>query len=134
MPRERIDMSLGEVLDFLRGERRLVLGTLDADGTPWADAAPCSLQSEVLYFSIPRDSRSFANIQRDDRVCCSLDRYPTYYEIKGATLHGHAVAVNDAATLDKIVFDQSARGDAAMFGVGLDDVVSFDFAKLKNRP
>ena len=134
MPRERIDMSRGEVLDFLREEQRLVLGTLDADGTPWADAAPCSLQGEVLYFSIPRDSRSLANIQRDDRVCCSLDQYPTYYEIKGATLHGHAVAVTDPATLATIRFDRSPRGDAAVFGIGLDDVVSFDFAKLKNRP
>lgn len=134
MPRDRIDMSRGEVLDFLREERRLVLGTLDADGAPWADAAPCSLQGEVLYFSVPRDSRSFANIQRDDRVCCSLDRYPTYYEIKGVTLHGPAVAVTDAATLAEIGFDQSPGVDAAVFGVGLDDVVSFDFAKIKNRP
>ncbi|MEE9285771.1 MAG: pyridoxamine 5'-phosphate oxidase family protein [Dehalococcoidia bacterium] len=142
MPRESIAMDRQEVLDFLRGQRRLVLGTLDPDGAPWADAAPCVLRGDVLFFWIPRDSRSFANIQRDGRACCALDQYPSYYEIKGATLHGRAVEVRDAIALEqaRAAFelaggsrDGDLPGDGAVFCMGLDDVVSFDFAKIKTR-
>ncbi len=138
MPRESIAMSREELLAFLKDERCLALGTLDESGRVWPDAAACLLQGETLYFRIPRRSRSHANIRRDARVCCSLDRFPSYYEIKGATLHGMAREVSDRAVrpaLDGLPDPVTGRDDAdgAFYAIGLDDVASFDFAKIKRR-
>ncbi len=142
MPKESIAMSREEVLAFLAGERRAVLGTLDADAQVWPDAAACALAGETLYFRLPRLSRSCANLRRDPRVCCAMERFPSYYEIKGATVHGRAIEVTDPkvlpqarAALDAIPDPVGGLtiGQSAFYALGLDDVVSFDFAKIKKR-
>ena len=131
-------MSPAEVLEFLRDESWLVLATLDADGSPFGDVVPAMLDGETLCFCVSRNGRSRANIARDDRVCCSTDRFPSYYEIKGVTVHGRAREFTDPAVVARIVPRCSALGlevgaDRAVYALGLDDVSSFDFAKIRNK-
>ncbi|HYC22725.1 MAG TPA: pyridoxamine 5'-phosphate oxidase family protein [Candidatus Bathyarchaeia archaeon] len=131
-------MSRAEVLEFLRDESWLVLATLDADGSPFGDVVPATLDGEMLCFCVARNGRSQANIARDDRVCCSSDRFPSYYEIKGVTVHGRAREVTDPAPAARIASLCSAPGldagaDRAVYALGLDDVSSFDFAKIRNK-
>ncbi|MBI3743842.1 MAG: pyridoxamine 5'-phosphate oxidase family protein, partial [Chloroflexi bacterium] len=102
MPRESIAMSHDELLAFVGEERRCILGTLDADGRPWPDAVACLLRGDLLYIRVPADSRSHRNIQRDTRVCAVFERFPTYHEIKGATVHGRAASVSGGHALDAL--------------------------------
>ncbi len=142
MARERIAMPQDEIVALLADQRWVVLATLDADGSPWADLAACALDGDVLYFLVCRGTRSHANVERDTRVCCSIDVFPSYYEIKGTTVHGSARRVDDAAVQERLaprlakpgvpVTDETGdRSD--LYALPLDDIFSFDFGRIKSQ-
>ena len=146
MPREHssIKMSPEELARFTAGETRCVVGTLDADGGPWGDAAACAFHDGRLYFRVPAATRTLRNIQRDGRVCCAIESHPSgseYYTIKGATFHGHAQPADAAAlthlekTLGRLPdpVSGSPAEKGSTFSVGSGDVLSFDFAKINRR-
>ena len=135
MPRESIALTRDELLAFLGEEQRCILGTLDADGRPWPDAVACLLRGDLLYIRVATGSRSHHNIQCDTRVCAVFERFPTYYEIKGATVHGRALAVSGGHAFDAVPDPVAGApvDDAQVYQLALDDVVSFEFSKIKNR-
>ena len=125
MPRESIAMSRREVLDFLAARRWVLLATLAPGGAPTAEIAPCALAAGRLYFAVPPGSRSARNLERDPRACCANDEYPTYYEIRGVTAHGRArPEPARPAGLDL---------PGELYSLGLDDVLGFDFAKIRRK-
>jgi nitroimidazol reductase NimA-like FMN-containing flavoprotein (pyridoxamine 5'-phosphate oxidase superfamily) len=124
MPREAIVMTRAELLDFLAAQRWVALGTLDADGTPVGDLVPVVLDGERLRFAVARGSRAHDNIARDPRVCCAADEFPSYYEIRGAVAHGRAEPHGAAGRLEPEWIE---------YTIGLDDVRSFDFRKIRNK-
>jgi nitroimidazol reductase NimA-like FMN-containing flavoprotein (pyridoxamine 5'-phosphate oxidase superfamily) len=125
MPREHIEMTRAEILALLATTRWVALGTLDSDGGPAAHVVPCALEGERLYFAVAPDSEAQRQIERDPRVCAATDRYPTYYEIQGVTLHGRAerVAAPPAAL----------RAAGVTWALPLDEAVSFDFSKIQAK-
>ncbi len=138
MPRESITMTLDDATAFLQGRTWVALATLEPDGSPWADIVPSLLQQDRLFFKLPTGSRSHANIQRDQNVCCANDQYPTYYEIKGVVIHGKAERIDE----DDIPLGLRDRPDplqkvagpeGACYAVPVADVVSFDFSKIVRR-
>jgi nitroimidazol reductase NimA-like FMN-containing flavoprotein (pyridoxamine 5'-phosphate oxidase superfamily) len=147
MPREHADIKMTpeELREFLQSDHRLVVATIDADGGGWADAAAFAFFEDRVYFRLPVDTRSHRNIQRDNRVCCVVESKPaasSYYDIKGAMLHGAADAVSqDAmppavgealdAIPDPVVPNEPADSD--VFSIDLEDHTSFVFAKIKYR-
>jgi nitroimidazol reductase NimA-like FMN-containing flavoprotein (pyridoxamine 5'-phosphate oxidase superfamily) len=142
MARESIGMSPEEIEALLAGQHWIVLATLDDDGSPWADLAACALEERELYFGIGRGTRSHANIERDARVCCSIDVFPSYYEIQGASVHGRARRVDDAALRARLAprlvepgvpVADAVGDDSDLYAVPLDDVFSFDFGKIRSR-
>jgi len=141
VPRESIAMRREEWEDFLAAQRFVVLGTLEPDGGPWARLAPAALLAGALYFGVPAGSRDERNLERDPRACCASDEFPSYYEIRGATVHGRARRVSDPALAARVGPRLDARGlpgwppggALAIWSLPLDDVFSFDFAKIRNR-
>ena len=140
MPRESIAMTYEAVLAVLKEERWAALGTVDQVAGVWPDIVPMTLEGERVYFRVAAGSRSQANIQRDDRVCCAVDRYPTYYEIKGITAHGRATPVGeDAAERVSQALDgagnptYAGNREGQIYSIGLDDLTSFDFAKIVKK-
>jgi nitroimidazol reductase NimA-like FMN-containing flavoprotein (pyridoxamine 5'-phosphate oxidase superfamily) len=125
MARERIEMTHEEVLALLASTRWVALGTLGFDGVPAAHVVPCALEGERLYFAVPADSEVQRQLERDPRVCAATDRYPTYYEIQGVTLHGRAERIG--------VPPAALRGAGATWALGLDDAVSFDFSRIQAK-
>lgn len=125
MGRERIAMDHQALLSLLGEVDWVVLATLDEGGAPVGELCRCALEGETLFFATPRVGEAAQNIERDPRVCCSVDTYPTYYEIKGASIHGSARPAPDRPGLGTL-------GDGT-FSLSLDDVVSFDFAKIANK-
>ena len=124
MGREAIAMTHEEVLAFLGTQRWVALGTLDPDGTPAGDLVPVVLDDDRLRFAVPRGSHADDNIRRDPRVCCAADEFPSYYEIRGAVAHGRA---EPHAGSDRL------GPDWTEYSIALDDVVSFDFRKVRNK-
>jgi hypothetical protein len=142
MPREHFDITMteDELQAFLGSYSRLVLATNDRDGGTWGDGVPYQFTGDRVYFRVPDGSRSLANLRADDRVCCTVENHPggsSYYAIRGALVHGRAREESNgtappalAGTPDPT---ESGRFDGPTFSVGLDDVVSFVFAKIAYR-
>ncbi|MCE2392050.1 MAG: pyridoxamine 5'-phosphate oxidase family protein [Proteobacteria bacterium] len=127
MPRESIAMSRAEVLEFLAGQDWMLLATLEAGGAPTGEIVSCALEAERLFFGVDPDGRSARNLKRDPRACCANDRYPSYYEIQGVSVHGRARPEKDPAPARRL----SLSGE--IYSLALDDVLSFDFAKIRDK-
>ena len=125
MARESIAMSREEVAALLADVGWVVVTTLDTEGFTVGDVAPCAAEDETLYFALPADGEAAGRIGTDSRVCCAADAYPTYYEIRGASVHGEARATDRHPGLG---------GDGAQtYALDLEDVMSFDFSKIQNK-
>lgn len=124
MARESIGMSPAEIRALLAETRWIVLGTLGPTGEPVADLAPCALVGERLCFAVAIGSDVQRRIERDPRVCAATDRYPSYYEIRGVTLHGSAEPIAPPPAL---------AGVGAAYALPLDDTLSFDFSKIQRK-
>jgi nitroimidazol reductase NimA-like FMN-containing flavoprotein (pyridoxamine 5'-phosphate oxidase superfamily) len=151
MPREHADIKMTpeELREFLAADDRLVIATNGPDGSPWADAAACFFHQERMYFRVPSGTKTLENIRHDDRVCCVVERKPTvssYYDIKGAMLHGHATPLGADGAAAGAAADEvrrrladlpdpvePGRRDGEIFSVGLDDSTSFTFEKIRYR-
>jgi nitroimidazol reductase NimA-like FMN-containing flavoprotein (pyridoxamine 5'-phosphate oxidase superfamily) len=146
MPREHahIKMTEDELTAYLASFDRLVLATLDDDDNPWADVVAYRFLDGRVYFRVPTGTRSAAHLARDDRVCCVVESKPdisSYYDIKGAMLHGHAepLAAESAPDVrealgqvpDPVV--AALRAEGSIFSVGLEDSTSFAFEKIRYR-
>lgn len=141
MPREHsaITLTADEIVAFISGQRYCIVATLEADGSPWGDAAACRLHDGKLLFRVTESSRSRRNLEADPRVCCTLEsKGADYYSAVAAMVHGHASPVSsDVATasgLDTLADPVTGSSNKdVVFAVDLDHVVSFDFAKIKRR-
>ena len=83
-------MTPEEVVDFISGETRCIVATLDPDGSPWGDAAACVYRDGLLYFRAAENSRTLRNLQADPRVCCTLEAMngDIHYSAIAAMVHG----------------------------------------------
>jgi hypothetical protein len=137
MARENNAMSDSELRTFLQPVEWMALGMLDGSGGPAATVVPVVLQDDLVYFAVPPGSSAEHCLARDPRCCCSADVFPSYYEIKGATVHGKARRLEpDPST--RLKLDERARRHGLSSGGVyviplLDDAFGFDFAKLARR-
>jgi PPOX class probable F420-dependent enzyme len=91
-------MTPAEVEDFLAGERRAHLATIDADGTP--HVVPLSyvvIDGRVTFWTDPA-SRKVANIRRDPRITCLVETGAQFAEFRAVQLHGRAELGEDVDT------------------------------------
>ncbi|MGE0384650.1 MAG: pyridoxamine 5'-phosphate oxidase family protein [Gammaproteobacteria bacterium] len=132
-------MSAAEIRAFLAGVEWVAIGTLDASGAPHADAAAALLAGERLWFAVASASPAAAHLDRDPRVCCAADVFPSYYEIKGVTVHGRArradpgEAARVRAELAARAGRQELAADEIWWVPALEDGFGFDFARIAAR-
>ena len=118
--RPDISMTPDEIVTFLATQTRAVVAALDGDA-PVGTVAALRLDGDELEVTLRADDEVRALLGVDERVCVIAEQFPTYFEIKAVCAHGHARFVDGPA--------------GATFRLGLDDVTSFDFAKLSGpRP
>lgn len=124
-------MSGDELHQFLAVQDWMVLATVDPDGSPAGDVVPAVLAEERLYFAVAPEGPSHRNLGRDPRACCAADAFPSYYEIRGAMVHGRAETATTPPGEHAVA--RAAAAGAVVFALPLDDVASFDFAKIRNK-
>jgi nitroimidazol reductase NimA-like FMN-containing flavoprotein (pyridoxamine 5'-phosphate oxidase superfamily) len=122
MPRETdLTMSPDEIRSFIRSEGLIVLGTVEPDHTPFAEALPCDTADDALTFTVPIGSRSSRNIERSPQVCAVIENdEERYYHMRSVTVHGTALLI-----------EKNTDRDEARYSLPLDDIISFDFSKIK---
>ena len=118
MPREQIAMTPAEVAAFLAGKRRAVVGLRGLDGGPDAEPVAFAYAGGVATFEVRRGGAAHRALVADGRVVCSVEEFPSYAQIKGAAVHGHAVVVGE-------------RDATVTFRVDAARIESFDFAKMR---
>jgi hypothetical protein len=116
-PRESIRMSAAEVDEFLTTRRHAVLATIGPRGAPDVSIVPHEHRDGMLVLTVGEDEPARGAIAADDRVCCAFETCPSYYEIRGVSIHGRAEAV-----------------DGGRVRVHAEHTTSFDFAKIRERP
>jgi hypothetical protein len=110
-------MSRAEIEGFIAEEHRVVVVAVDGDA-PLATIGSAELiETGRWKITLPVDDDVARLIAADDLTCVLIDRFPSYYEIKGVAAHGRAA-------------EKSVSGATLSFLLDLEDTVSFDFGKL----
>jgi hypothetical protein len=117
-PRRNIGMGAREIDDFLATHTDVVVVGLDAEGLASGAVGRLDLDAGAVGFALRADDPVVALLGHDDRACCVVEQFPSYYEIKGVMLHGRASA--------------AVHGEPgeATFVLDVQRVVSYDFSKL----
>ncbi len=85
-----------QIVDLLKEHRIMTLATNRPDGWPQATMVGYASDGLILYCFIARDSQKFDNITHDSRVSIAIGKdYPLPLQIKGLSLAGEAVVVED---------------------------------------
>jgi hypothetical protein len=122
MPKQDIAMSQAEIDGFLATQSAAVVVGLRGTGAPTGASARLHRGQGGLGFSVSLDDPIVSHLAEDDRACCVVEQFPSFYEIKGVMLHGRASRR-----------DGGAPGEAR-FDLAVEKVVSFDFGKLPRSP
>jgi len=100
-------MTPAEVEEFLAGERRAHLATINPDGTP--HVVPLSyvvIHGRLTFWTDPA-SRKVANLRRDPRLTCLVEAGSEFAEFRAVQLCGRAQLGADA--------DSSRRAGLALY-------------------
>ena len=111
-------MSDDEIARFLATQTTVMVIGAPSSGAPNGAVGRFEYDDGAVAFVIHHDDPIVALLVEDDRACCVVEQFPSYYEITGVMLHGRARRRGGAAP-----------GEVA-FDLSVDKVVSFDFAKL----
>lgn len=97
--RSRVQMTTGEVDAFLAAQRTATLVTIGPDGHPHAVAMWFALIDGVLWFETKAKAQKAVNLRRDPRATVLVEDGLTYDTLRGVSLEGHGVVVDDPDAL-----------------------------------
>ncbi|HLG68259.1 MAG TPA: hypothetical protein VKV36_10370 [Acidimicrobiales bacterium] len=118
-PRRDIAMTTPEIEAFLGARRDCVVVSLDGLGRPDGTVGSLVRDGRRTSFDVAADDPLVALLDRDQRTCCVVEEFPSYYEIKGVMVHGIATRRPVGRASDRATYD-----------LEVSSVVSFDFGKL----
>lgn len=97
--RSRIVMSDEEIARFLQEQRVATLATNGPSGHPHLVAMWYAVIDGVLWFETKAKSQKATNLRRDDRATVMVEAGHTYDALRGVSLEGRAVIVDDPEAL-----------------------------------
>jgi nitroimidazol reductase NimA-like FMN-containing flavoprotein (pyridoxamine 5'-phosphate oxidase superfamily) len=90
------------IIRLLDEHRIMTIATNRPDGWPQATVVGYANDGLVLYCFIARNSQKFVNITRDPRVSITIAKdYPQPLAIKGLSLAGRALVIEDDSEIDR---------------------------------
>jgi PPOX class probable F420-dependent enzyme len=97
--RAQIEMTREEVTVFLAQQRTATLATVGPDGLPHLVAMWYGVVDGQLWFETKAKSQKAANLRRDERATVLVEDGHTYDALRGVSLEGKAVVVDDRDAL-----------------------------------
>jgi PPOX class probable F420-dependent enzyme len=94
--RADVIMTAGEIREFLEQGRTMTLATVGQDGIPHLVAMWYAFVDGVPYFKTRRKSQKVLNLTRDPRASCLLEAGESYETLRGVSLEGSVIEVDDA--------------------------------------
>ena len=149
--RSQVEMSEEEVWRFIGASRTATMATLGADGTPHLVAMWFAVIDDEIWFETKARSQKAVNLRRDPRLTVLVEDGLTYDKLRGVSLEGRAVIVEDPDALWRVgvdiwerytgPFTEEARPLVEMMlnkrvavRLGVDRVRSWDHRKLGYDP
>lgn len=97
--RSQITMTDQEVATFLEQQRTATMATLGATGAPHLVAMWYAVIDGAVWFETKSASQKAVNLRRDPRITCMVEDGETYDTLRGVSLEGTGVVVEDPEAL-----------------------------------
>lgn len=97
--RAQITMSDDEVAAFVERSRTATMATIGPTGTPHLVAMWYAVIDGKIWFETKARSQKAQNLRRDDRLTCMIEDGLTYDTLRGVSMEGRGVIVEDPDAL-----------------------------------
>lgn len=97
--RAQITMTDVEIEDFIQQRRTATMATIGPSGVPHLVAMWFAVIDGQIWFETKSRSQKAVNLRRDDRITVLLESGHTYDSLKGISIEGRGVVVEDADAL-----------------------------------
>jgi PPOX class probable F420-dependent enzyme len=93
--RRQIEMTEDEVADFVERSRTATMATIGPSGVPHLVAMWYAVVDGHIWFETKAKSQKVQNLRRDDRITCMVEDGLTYDTLRGVSIEGRGVIVDD---------------------------------------
>jgi PPOX class probable F420-dependent enzyme len=93
--RAQITMSDDEVAAFIEEHRTATMATVGPTGQPHLVAMWYAVIDGVIWFETKGRAQKVANLRRNDRITVSIEDGATYDQLRGVSIEGRGVIVED---------------------------------------
>src|SRR3954463_13636229 len=100
--RSQITMSDDEIVAYIEQRRTATMATIGPNGVPHLVAMWYGVVDGKIWFETKAKSQKVQNLRRDDRITCMLEDGLTYNELRGVSIEGRGVVVDDVDALWKV--------------------------------
>ena len=100
--RSQITMSDDEIATFLEQKRTATMATNGPTGTPHVVAMWYAVIDGQVWFETKSRSQKATNLKRDGRITCLVEDGHTYDSLRGVSIEGTGVIVEDPDELWKV--------------------------------
>lgn len=100
--RSQIEMTETEVASFVEASRSATMATIGPSGMPHLVAMWFAVIDGQVWFETKAKSQKAINLRRDDRITVLVEDGLTYDTLRGVSLEGHGVIVEDPDDLWKV--------------------------------
>ncbi|HEV3358891.1 MAG TPA: PPOX class F420-dependent oxidoreductase [Pseudonocardiaceae bacterium] len=96
--RARIVMTDAEIAEFIAHSRVATMGTIGPSGLPHLVAMWYAVVDGQICFETKAKSQKAVNLRRDDRLTVLIEDGRTYDQLRGVSLEGRGVLLDDPDT------------------------------------
>jgi PPOX class probable F420-dependent enzyme len=107
--RAQIEMTHDEIVQFIEESRTATMATIGPNGMPHLVAMWYGVVDQHIWFETKSKSQKVQNLRRDDRIVCMIEDGLTYDTLRGVSLEGRGVIIDDADELFKVGISVSER-------------------------
>ena len=100
--RAEIQMTEAEIKDFVESSRTATMATIGPTGMPHLVAMWYGVVDGAIWFETKAKSQKVKNLRRDPRLVCSIEAGLTYDSLRGVSIEGEGVIVDDPDALWKV--------------------------------
>ncbi|MCU1365273.1 MAG: putative pyridoxal 5-phosphate synthase [Ilumatobacteraceae bacterium] len=100
--RSQITMSDEEIATYIKQSRIATMGTIGPDGRPHLVAMWYAVIDGAIWFETKGRAQKVKNLQRDDRITCMIEDGDTYDTLRGVSIEGRGVIIDDPEVLWKV--------------------------------
>jgi PPOX class probable F420-dependent enzyme len=93
--RRQIEMTDEEVASFLERSRTATMATVGPAGVPHLVAMWYAVVDGAIWFETKAKSQKVQNLRRDDRITAMVEDGLTYDTLRGVSIEGRGVIVDD---------------------------------------